>query len=98
MPCVLFGSMIFGLVHIPSGGIGAFVLTFLVGIVFATARFRGASIVSLAIVHSVIDFLNSSILSGELRFDLSTTLLIAVVTLPGLAILLMVMFKPNEYA
>ncbi len=54
---VLLGSLVFGLYHLRHGRYVA-VITFFVGMVFASARYRGASIISLALVHGVIDWLN----------------------------------------
>lgn len=54
---VLLGSFVFGLYHLRHGRHTA-TITFFVGLVFASARYRGASIISLALVHGVIDWLN----------------------------------------
>lgn len=70
IPCVLVGSIIFGLFHLPGRNFAVLYFTFVTGLTFAIARFRGASILSLTIVHGIMDFLNTSAFSGQARFGI----------------------------
>jgi membrane protease YdiL (CAAX protease family) len=93
LPCVLIGSILFAVPHVITGGPTALLVTFLVGLVFAAARYRGASVLSLTIVHGAVDYLNDSVCSGGLRFGLTTTLAVAVAWLTALAVFLLVAFR-----
>lgn len=95
IPCVLIGSFVFGLWHWPAHGLIVFLFSSLVGLAFAVARFKGASILSLSIAHCIIDFFNTSILSGQMRFSFSLTLVIFVSASLFIAAMLMLILKAS---
>jgi len=95
VPCVLLGSIAFGLIHFPHGGFLTVLLTALVGLIFAAARFRGASILALALAHGTLDFLNGYAFSPDLRFSLATTVAIFIPASLLLAAVLLLVFTPS---
>jgi len=97
IPCVILGSFLFGLMHLPGRDFGTFIFTSIAGITFAVARFRGSSILSLAIAHGVMDFLNQSAFSGELRFSPLLAVLVYPLACLLLSGILMLIFKPCHY-
>lgn len=98
IPCVLIGSFVFGLWHLPGHDFVTFLFTSLVGFTFAVARFRGSSILSLSIAHGTIDFLNNSVFSGQLRFSFFPTLLFFVLACVFIVTILMFIFKPSHFS
>ena len=80
---VVIGSVFFGLLHWLQGDWKQFVITFLIGFVFATARYNGASIISLSIAHGMMDLLNCEIfIFLKPRFSESKIiLLLALITI-----------------
>ncbi len=97
VPCVLVGSIVFGLFHLPGRDLGSFLFTFLVGLTFAVARFRGSSILSLSIAHGIMDFLNNSAFSGQLRFSPLVALIIFPLACLFLSGILMFVFRPSRH-
>lgn len=83
------GSLLFGLFHLPHGGF-VVALTAGVGLVFAAARARGASILALGTAHGLLDWCNQILFPG-LRFRLDAQWLVwlfpAACVAIGLAIL-----------
>lgn len=61
---IFAGSLLFGIAHIGFQGPLSFVTTFSVGLVFAAARYRGASIGSLVIAHGFNDWINGGTVVG----------------------------------
>ncbi|MBI5744416.1 MAG: CPBP family intramembrane metalloprotease [Elusimicrobia bacterium] len=57
--CVLGGSLLFMAYHYPFQGFEPLPMIFFMGLAFATARYRGASIVSLSVAHGAIDFVHA---------------------------------------
>lgn len=54
IPCVILGSLLFGLAHLTvHSGLDILLFNMFAGFCFATARFRGVSIIVLAISHTV---------------------------------------------
>jgi hypothetical protein len=69
VPSVVLGSVIFGLSHSAQGWQAVW-MTAWVGGVFASARYCGAALVPLALVHGVMDWLNLRMLPGvQLRIE-----------------------------
>ncbi|MBF0311242.1 MAG: CPBP family intramembrane metalloprotease [Magnetococcales bacterium] len=58
------GSLLFGLMHLPGSG-EAVVYTTGVGLLFAAARQRGASILTLALAHGALDWINRVVFPGS---------------------------------
>jgi membrane protease YdiL (CAAX protease family) len=86
---ILAGSLLFGLWHLhvdlPSA-----IIAFLVGLLFAVTRYRGASILVLAVAHGLIDFVDGWLAPATgFPLSLAITLIIAVF---GYLILLALLF------
>ncbi len=71
---VILGSIIFGLYHI-THGLQTVLFTTFIGAMFAVARYRGTSILTLAIAHGLMDWFNLEMFPGaSSRF--STTVIL----------------------
>ena len=55
---IAIASFLFALLHWPQCGPLQCVIIFFIGIVYASARYNGASILSLSIAHGMLDLLN----------------------------------------
>lgn len=87
------GSIAFGIYHLPHG-IGSVIITSCIGCVFAAARYRGASILSLALVHGIIDWLNNQILPvKQLRLSTEVTIIVLSVACIAITIPIVVLSK-----
>ena len=95
LPSIIAGSVAFGIFHLPHG-IGSVIISSCVGSVFAAARYRGASIMSLAIAHGLIDWLNNQMLPAkQLRISMGAALIVLPVACIAITILL-VMFSKGK--
>ncbi|MFA6135333.1 MAG: CPBP family intramembrane glutamic endopeptidase [Phycisphaerae bacterium] len=78
LPSVILGSILFGLMHcapgVPGRGPEIMLMTIPVGLCFAAARYRGAPILCLAIVHAVMDIASTMVTLAGPRFAMGTTL------------------------
>ncbi len=68
---VILGSIIFGLYHI-THGLQTVIFTTFIGAMFAVARYRGTSILTLAMAHGLMDWFNLEMFPGA-SFRLSNT-------------------------
>lgn len=87
--CILAGSLVFDAYHFPFQGSelmigsGLAIRIFFLGLVFAAARYKGASIGVLALAHGLIDWLQGAIQwqrqTGPLPFAICCTALMTII-------------------
>lgn len=66
--CIVFGAVLFGAMHLVQNSLGRVLVVIGIGLVFGAARYRGASIGALALVHGIgFNWLNKVILSWNER-------------------------------
>ena len=76
LKAIVAGAVIFGLYHLPHGW-GIVLTTTAVGLLYTTARAYGAGILSLGLVHGVMNWMNLSFYPAEtLRVDYSVFLIL----------------------
>ncbi len=89
---VLLGSIIFGLYHV-AHGFQTVLFTTCIGAMFAVARYRGSSILTLAIAHGLMDWFNLEMFPGaSSRF--STTVILILFPLLCLIIAIALYYIP----
>lgn len=92
IPGVLFGSIIFGLYHIPHG-LQTVLFTTFIGAMFAVARYRGSSILTLAIAHGLIDWFNLEMFPG-VSYRFSETVILVLFPLLCLILAIALCYIP----
>lgn len=66
IPCVLLGSLLFGIAHLTvHSGLDMVLFNIFAGLCFATARFRGVSIMVLAVIHTVYHLLRFTVFAEQ---------------------------------
>jgi hypothetical protein len=80
-PCVVLGSIVFGALHL-IGDVGSAILSLGIGAVFAAARYGGAPVILLGIVHGTLDWLIHCMLpiSGVRLQNTATFLIVPTAT------------------
>ena len=76
VPSVIFGSLVFGLIHLAHDPVSA-LFSGAFGAVFAAARYRGASIIQLALAHGILNWVMGLLLPvSEFRIGHGMLLLV----------------------
>ena len=83
--CILVGSMVFTAYHYPFQGFEPLIVIFFFGLVFAAARYKGASIGVLALAHGAIDWVQGM---NIIRWQWQTSPLSQNITVPVVSLTL----------
>lgn len=90
------GSLLFGLFH-AAHGVQTMILTAGVGLTFAAARYRGASVFTLGLAHGLMDWFNQVMFPGsQFRFD--PTLVAWVFPISCILLTLLLLLMPTRNA
>ncbi len=89
---VLLGSIVFGLYHI-THGLQTVLFTTFIGAIFAVARYRGCSILTLAIAHGLMDWFNLEMFPGA-SYRFSETVILVLFPLLCLILAITLYYIP----